>query len=1353
MKRNKKDHGFTALKIEGALFSPEFLQQIASLQVKKQTEADYGISKSLKIKDEIGRYWRIAQDLWTDYSARKLQKNVDQNELGVQQWLIRLLESVLGYAPLEKVAGQHIGERYFPISHFAGNKTIPLVLTTSPFSLDSSEKEFGEEGKRRSPHGLIQEFLNANKDCLWGLVSNGLKMRIVRDNPSLTRPAYIEADLEQIFEEQLYADFATLWLLFHSSRIFVKATEKPDACILEVWRKESHKTGERALAELRNGVTQALRELGNGFFKHPANKKLRELLQSGEMINTDFFKEILILVYRFLFLLTTEERGLLLDSNSPKEAQDIYKEGYSINRLREYSLKRRHYDHYSDCWQSILIIFRGLSEGAKPLALPALGGLFNKKHCPHLETAEINNHHLLSAIHSLSFFEADKVLARVNYRDMGTEELGSVYESLLELHPDIDVESTPWKFAFTEDRGNGKTKGSERKSSGSYYTPPELVNELIKSALEPVIQRTIKENPEEPRKALLNLKICDPACGSGHFLLAATRRLAIEIARIDSGNETPEESIRQHALREVVTHCIYGVDINSMAVELCKTALWIESVEPGKPLGFLDYRIQCGNSLFGATPALMEKGIPDGAFDAIGDDDKKACAHYKKRNKEGAKGQLGLLFEESLPQENLLKSDFLTLEEDSIVAVQKKEKQHLEMLQSQAYQHRLMIANAWCATFVWKKQFHGPEPITKDIWIHIKKDALKCPVELKKEIEKFAHQYQFFHWYLAFPDVFKIPVENQKTDNEQTGWSGGFDVILGNPPWERIKLQEEEFFATRSSEIANAENKSNRGQLIKRLMQENKTLWDEFQDEKYKAEAQSKFLRKSELFSLTGRGDINTYAIFAELVTLLIHRKGKAGIIVPTGIATDDTCKYFFSHLVENQMLSSLYDFENREKLFSDVDSRMKFCLLTIRASCSLAHSWERAGVRDNYLVDFAFFATRTEHLAEDYRHFLLSDADFRLINPNTRTCPIFRSKRDAEITKKVYRKIPVLINETTHENPWNLSFMRMLDMANDSDLFHTRDQLESQGFQLRGNRFVGPHPSLLPQAGEGEEDQRVYLPLYEAKMIHHFDHRWATYGGLETRDVALEEKQDPEFSVLPRYWIAQEEVEKRIKEKWEKPYLLGWRDICRNTDERTVIASIIPRVSVGDTFLLMFPNKKNSDLIIANLNSFILDYISRQKIGGTHLKYHYFKQLPMLLPSQYEEKCSWANELLKNWICEQVLPLVYTNYEMKEFAQDCGYDGPPFKWDEERRFLLRCELDAAYFHLYQIERDDVDYILETFPIVKKKDEARYQEYRTKRVILEIYDKLAEAIKSGKPYQSRLNPPLADPSCQHPKRE
>ncbi len=1038
MARTRRSHGFTALKVEGGILPPDYLQTIAELEAPSQASSDYGISKSLAIKEELARYWRIASDLYSAYAERHPRKDLSPQRVGVSEWLVPLLHSVFNYDDLEKAGRIALDDREFRLTHHACSGSVPLLLVTHHFDLDKADRRFGHEGRRQAPHDLMQEFLNAEDASLWGIVSNGSKLRILRDNPSLTRPSYLEADLELIFQEELYPDFAALWLAMHASRLQSKE-DTPSSCIIETWRDKAHETGERVLENLRVGVTEALRQLGNGFVEHRENQNLRNALAEGSITPDLYFQQLLRLVYRLIFILSTEERNLLHSPDATEEQRMVYAEGYSLSRLRERAERRRHYDHHADLWQSLQITFNALARGAPPLGLPALGGLFRPDHCNALDSSAISNERLLEAIRSLSSFRTEAALVRVNYRDMGTEELGSVYESLLELQPVLDVNSLPWAFSFLGDGNEEKVRGSARKLSGSYYTPPSLVNELIKSALEPVLAQAVADHPANPKKAILDLNVVDPACGSGHFLLAAARRMAAEIVRIESDSESSDESARQQALREVVQHCIYGVDKNELAVELCKTALWIETVEPGKPLTFLNAHIQHGDSLVGILdPELMAGGITGEAYKALTGDDKAVCTGLKKRNRESGSAVQFTLYEENSVYEVARATDGLDrLPEDSLDDVERKQETWEASIHDKDYRREKLRADLFVGAFFAEKTKASSQtvPYTEDL-VRIERGA-KQRIDVEETVKQLADQHTFFHWHLAFADVMQ---------------EGGFDVVLGNPPWERIKLQEQEFFALREPETANAPNKAARDRLIRQLNREDahpaeKALFSAYETAKREAEAISQFVRTSGRFPLTGRGDVNTYAVFAETFLNLLNPRGRAGLIVPTGIATDDSTKGFFDRIATKQRLVSLYDFENREKVFSGIDSRIKFCLLSLSGTDQLI---ERS--------EFAFFLYQAEQLRDPERKFTLSAEDFALFNPNTRTCPIFRTRREMEIARKLYIHAGVLWREARGDepetNPWGIKFSTMFHMANDSGQFKTRKDLEEEGWALQGNVF-----------------------------------------------------------------------------------------------------------------------------------------------------------------------------------------------------------------------------------------------------------------------------------------------------------
>ena len=1316
-KARKRDAEFTydAISIEGGLLAPEWLPRIGQARAGQQSESDYGIEEGLVLRDEIARYWRMAQAQWTKFSAGKAA-GADPRALS-EQFVLTLLRKSFAFGSLVPCAPVDVQGRVYPIGFSALGGRVPVVLAPAATGLDTLAPAFGDGNRRRSAFGLAQECLNADDRCLWGLVTDGVTLRLLRDNASLTRPSWIEVDLGRIFAEERYADFTALWLLIHESR-FGRIDALPSECPLEAWRNAGREEGTRMRDQLRDGVEAALLALGNGFLNHPDNGSLRDSLRNGSLTAKTYHQQLLRLVYRLIFLLTAEERGVLHPKDASEAAKSLYERAYGLQRLRARSVKRNAHDRYSDLWESVKVVFRGLASGESRLGLPALAGIFGNDQCPALDGAKVENHALLGAMFRLSWLREATGLSRVNWRDMGPEELGSVYESLLELVPVVTNDGRTFDFAK-----GAETKGNARKTSGSYYTPESLVQVLLDSALEPVVQQTIAAHPANPADALLNLSIVDPACGSGHFLLAAARRLGGHVARLQADG-TPTNDEYRHAVRQVVGHCLYGVDLNPMAVELCKVSLWMEAVEPGRPLSFLDSHIRHGNALLGTTKALQEKGIPDEAWEAIEGDDKKIASALKKKNKKAAGGQRGLdLFAQ--PAENasaLVAKAVAELEaapDGELSMVAQKRAIWERLLASAAYRQEKLVADAWCAAFVWPK-VAGPlqdAAPTNEVWRQLK-DQQRTSLVTQQKTDALAEQYRFFHWELEFPQVFG---------------RGGFDVVLGNPPWERVKLQEQEFFASRSDEIANAANAAARKKLIAALPDTDSRLWEEWCAASREAEGQSHFVRQSARYPLCGKGDVNTYALFAEHNRNMLGPKGRAGFIVPTGIATDDTTKEYFRSLATNGKLRSLYDFQTGSETFGNLaHGALRFCLLTIGNESS------------NAVADLFFLARSTGDLADATRHFSLSPADLLLLNPNTNTCPTFLSKRDASLNIVLYRRSGVLWHEEeANGNPWNLRFMAMFHMANDSGIFHTREQVQTNSKQSNEKRF---------------------LPLYEAKMIDHFDHRYASLVGIEAAGGRISRKLIGWYSAIgenshevvqPQYWVEQSEIAERLRDRWNRQWLLGWRDICRSTDQRTVIASIIPRAGTGDTFLLAMPDV--APLLIAglyaNLCSFALDYAARQKVGGTHLKYHVFKQLPVLPPSTYENPAPWSREtLLRDWILPRVLELTYTAWDLEAFGKDVGYDGPPFQWDPARRFLLRAELDAAFFHLYGISRDDTDYIMDTFPIVRKNDEKAHGEYRTKRVILEVYDALADAIRTGKTYSTRLDPPPADPRVAHPPR-
>ncbi|WP_374258383.1 Eco57I restriction-modification methylase domain-containing protein [Aquabacterium sp.] len=1168
---------YTALRIEGGLIPAEELTRLTSLaapEATEQTEGHYDIPKGLKLRDEIARYFKIAQNLWQDFAQQRLRQDANPHSVTVQTLLLPLLRQVLGYTDLtaqSSVPASGNSHHTYNIGHAALGGRLPVVLAGFDQPLDLAAERFGDTNpetgrtRRRSPYMLAQEALNASDQSLWAVTSNGLKLRILRDNPSLTRPAYVEVDLEAIFTEELYADFTAFWLLAHASRFGKTQPDgthtEPTDCPWERWRNAGQKSGETVRMNLRFQVEHALRSLGTGFLSHQANTSLREQLQNQEQSSASkqaFFEELLSLVYRFIFLATVEDRSdpstgrsLIFTPDATPEQQARYWQGYSLTWLRERAVRRSSHDTHSDLWQALSITFSGLATGQAALGLPALGGLFAQEQCPLLNQCQIDNRHLLAAVFQLGYFRQSTGLTRVNYRDMGAEELGSVYESLLELVPDYQHLSQPHaaRLAFVGDEDDASNKGNARKLTGSYYTPDSLVQELIQSALEPVIAQTVQANPGNPVNALLDLTVCDPACGSGHFLLAAARRLADELAKLRAAavGGAPTPSDYRHALRDVVGHCIYGVDKNPMAIALAKTALWLEAYTPDRPLTFIDHHLQVGDALLGVLdPKILENGIPDEAYAVLSGDDKATAAALKKQNKAELKSWKEVVANDLFAATNLVQdaSAVERLADDTLDGIAAKRSAWAQASQQAGQSTLAKLADTYVAAFLAPKVPQGEAhiPLSGYLWGLLHPNPHQPPQpELAQAAHDLCRAHSVFHWWLAFPQV---------------AAKGGFAVMLGNPPWERIKLQEEEFFATRSPLVAAAKNKAERAKRIELLRQglllhtlypdveaaeglsppnrAEMRLYEDFIAARRGAEAASLYAHDSGRYPLTGVGDVNTYALFAECISQLTAPSGRAGFIVPSGIATDDSTKMYFSTLVEEKRMVSVFGFDNTI-YFKDVGLNQKQFFLVSLSGVNASPS----------LTQLGFSLSHVDDSMDERRRFTLTPDEFRLINPNTRTCPVFRSQRDAELTKKLYRAAPVLIREAEmvgegkdahcirpEANPWGIRFSAMFHMSNDSHLFAENPIEATASFaQLRR------------------------LQLYEPKLIHQFDHRWATYldnpdkpNGLDTDDVSPTQKADPRFTVRPRYWVDEREVLARIA-RVPSRVANAWRDWQQATD------------------------------------------------------------------------------------------------------------------------------------------------------------------------------------------------------------
>ena len=1301
----------------------------------------------------------------------------------------------------------------------------PVVVCPHKADLDQSLATFhgwGLSDSGRSATRFAQEFVNARDECLWALATNGKELRLVRDNPSLTRPSFLSFDLPAILGGAGdFPAFAFLWRMLHGSRVdvsfktgltgFTRLRDNPDNPVNPVKKEDlsgenslwerlharSSETGVRALAGLRSGVVTAIEVLGTGFLKR--NPALREALQDGSLSAQAYEQELLHLAYRFLFLFIAEERKLLHTPGTSDAVKRIYREGYSMARLRRIAARYAagSSDRHTDLYEGVRLVFAGLAHGEARLGLTALGGIFEERQCAHLDGARLANADLVAAMRALRYIDAGKKLFPVNYRDMGSEEFGSVYEGLLELVPNYTAATQTFSLVGAA--------GNSRKTTGSYYTPSSLVEKQVESALVPLIDRCARA--PEPERALLALRVIDTSCGSGHFVVAAARRLATALVEARGGDSSPEAY--QRALRDVVCNAVYGVDINPLAVELAKITLWIESVVPGQPLSFLDAHFVCGDATLGIDNLRnLENGIPAAAYKPLPGDDKEAAQRLAKKNR----AELKAVEKDRKALQPYLPTiaDALSaaiakvaaMPESTLAEVEAKKAAYAQYLSGAASNRLVQAANLFTAAFLLPKvssdridRINGIEGVNPDNPVNpVKKTipttsnllsrltgsiAYEPPTpEMQAAADAVCRENRVLHWPLAFPAVFE---------------NGGFDCILTNPPWDQLQVSEEEFFAPRDPSIS-ALAGAKRKVAIAKLQEINPALWHQFQDAVSRQTRANEFIGESGRFPLSAVGKLNLYSILAETITHVVNANGYAGVVLPTGICTDDSNKKLFETIVTSKKLVSFLSFENEERLFADVHHSFKFALVTL-GQCEQA--------------DFTFFNRSVASLSDERRHFTLASEDLLLFNPNTRTAPIFRSKADAELAKKIYRRVGVLFDESRVDgNPWGISFRQgLFNMTSASNLFLTEDQLphtETRSHGEEGGEFldridringieggpvnpVNPVNPVQQNLCASAPPCENYLPLYEAKMIHQFDHRWTTYepGESDVRDVTLAEKQDPDYEPRPRYWVERKHVEEKFLDRiyrinkindddsmnpppasdaatsstspyqthnsenpdnpvnpvqkdlrvsvppCENPlprYLLGWRDVTSAVALRTDVASVIPAVAVGHKFQLFFTTAgdKLNACLLADMDSLVHDWCARQKVGGISFSYSYKRQVPTLSPAAYTQADI-------DFIVPRVLELTYTSHSLKGWAEALGYTGDPFKFDPERRAVLRAELDARYARLYGLDERELTYVLdpaavygpdypsESFRVLKEKELAEFGEYRTMRLVLEAF--------------------------------
>jgi hypothetical protein len=1274
----------------------------------------------------------------------------------------------------------------------------------------------------------------------WGMLTNGAVWRLYWQDARSRAEEFFEIDLAGAFGlAGLQNDFANvdevephhalrLFYLFFQRRAFLPQSWDSTGRTLHAYalnearlyeEKVSQDLGARVFGEVFPQLADALARgdlhavtqvVGYGQFKRP--QYTREYLDEVR-------EAALVLLYRLLFLFYAEDRNLL-------PVKDERYADYSVRRLREgvrdkVDAQGTFSSTQAKIWLSLRGVFGLIDKGDDDIGMPAYnGGLFDRARAPLLERTLVPDKVMAPIIDALSRRTEDVLRGWINYRDLSVSHLGGIYERLLDYSLVHEVQAKDdYKDKPEINRLTAQPASFARKVSGSYYTHDDLVRLILRESVGllanersaafaqqigswkskrtlSTVQWHLLDGDDEsrtlsidPASQLLELKICDPAMGSGHFLVALVDYLAdlvleamttaselvnqqawaayeIEkgkpwqspiLKRIASIRASIKTQARDHGWtvtdtqlddrhivrRMILKKTIFGVDKNPMAVELAKTALWLHTFTVGAPLSFLDHHLRVGDSLHGERLPHVQRGLQNlGAlllqteFDRLALAAKNIAQVADLTDVDIAEAQLSKkLAEEATAQVAPIHAvlDFWRAlrwlvpgwRVDKIAKLSKLLK--LEKDQPNPVRDglvKLLNPDNNLAAVLAAGHLEG-------------KDAATLAAnDLMATARTLARRETFFHWWTSFPTVFG------------TAGRSGFDAVIGNPPWDRIKLQEVEWFAERSPAIAAQPRAADRKRMIAALANINMTqtatntppvvdLWAQYQQAVASAEANARVVGNGKLgsgdYPLLGGGDVNLYSLFVERAQALAAPDGLVALITPSGIAADKGAAEFFSSISNTGRLGALFDFENRKVFFPDVHASFKFCALVFGG---LQRTFDQTRC--------AFYLHKLAELDDPARSLILTASDFKAVNPNTGAAPIFRSRRDADITLKLYANHPVLVKHgevsaSTGVQPdtkvWPVKYMTMFHMTNDSGLFLKASELQAQGFR----------PVALNRWQKADGTKAV--PLYVGRMIHQYDHRHANVTVNEdnlqnaalSANVTANEKVQPDMFPIPQYWVAADAVRTELRRDW----VLGFRDIARATDSRTMIAAIVPGSAVGNTLPMLVSETLNAgdiSVLLANLNAFAFDYITRQKAQSTHLNWYIVEQLPFITPARFQGPLPAAfaqamraaqfmnghhpHPTVADFVIPQVLALTYTAHDMAAFARDLGYVDakgevlPPFIWNDEERRARLAALDALFFYLYGLNAMDAAYIMDTFPIVREQDIKAFGRYRTKDDVL-----------------------------------
>ena len=1229
-----------------------------------------------------------------------------------------------------------------------------LVVVESKRWLRPLDRRSGRRGEESAPSTQMLRYLRRVDDLTsgklrWGILTNGTQWRLYYGGARSVSEQFFEVNLNQIFDDSEIADALVKTPIIdrrHWLKVFVLMFRRNAFLPSSTNDLTFH---QHAIAEGRYYQEKVTANLSALVFEHVFPSLARALALAEPSANLNEVKDAaLVLLYRLLFILYAEDRDLL----------PVHEERFDDYALRErvrgeIGRRKEKHDVFSDTaaryWSVFDDLCRVINQGDASTGIPPYnGGLFDPERTPMLSRVRLNDQTMADVIDALSFEETPEGRRYINYRDLGVQQLGSIYERLLEQ-----------EVCFEEEKVVIRPNIFARKDSGSFYTPENLVGLIVKETLDPLVQERLakfkqelsspafENTPEhqrlgrlkmlDPAEKLLELQICDPAMGSGHFLVnlvdylsdlvieaMAEAEASVEgyisplVERIDTIRNTimanaeknswtvdVEQLDDRHIVRRMVLkRCVYGVDKNPMAVELSKVSLWLHTFTVGAPLSFLDHHLRCGDSLFGAwvRPTLDTAEHKNSLF---------LRKPLNRATRAAAPMQVIERLTDAEIAEAHRSADIFT--------------EISEMTGPLDAFMRLLHAFEWLnvkepedrrAYLSWLEGRLGDSIALAQ---NVSDDDSTIPnsgrfTALLNDANALIQTERFFNWQVAFPGIW--------SDWEENDLHGGFDAMIGNPPWDRMKLQQVEWFTARRPEIARASRAADRKRMIAELKDVNDPLAVDYEIASSRAKARARVARNSGDYPLVASGDLNLYSMFVERAMKLLKPGGMIGLLVPSGIASDLSAAKFFNSLVSEGRLKAFFDFENKKTFFPDVDARFKFCVLVASSS----------PIGD--LANFAFHVHSLDELADPERCFPLAAKSFSKVNPNTRTAPVFRTRRDANLTSAIYDRLPVLVDHSSDTvlKTWPVKYHGMFHMTNDSHLFRTREELEEQerAWPVGQNRFDSP-------SGE-------WLPLYEGKMVQAFDHRAASikinannvHRPAQPKPALSQQHADLNWSPDPQFWVPANKTSIP-----EATFQLGFKHVTSVTNVRSMIAVLIPRAGAGNSLPLLIDEDTGplpamlATIMVANLNALPLDYVLRQKVQGQNLNWYIIEQLPVVPLKIYKETMFESKTALEI-VREIVLELTYTAFDIQSFAReldyldDSGHVLPPFNWDLERRSLLRAKLDALYFYLYGvIDRDDIRYIYSTFPIVEQEDRKLWGNYRSRDLCLAYNNSFA----AGKP--------------------